>query len=104
MDALRVPVSKELKQDVIFTVNTLNVQGDWAFYSGEPKAKGGGDINWKITEYQEYIDNGDFERGLNALLKKTDGKWSVTTYLMNCHDVCYSEWDKEYNAPKAIFK
>ena len=104
MDALRVPVGKELKQEVIFTVDKLKVQGDWAFLSGEPKAKGGGEPNWKITEYQEFIDNGDFEQGLHALLKNTGGKWEVVTYMMNCHDVCYMGWDKEYKAPKAIFE
>ena len=104
MDALRVPVGKELKQEVIFTVDKLKVQGDWAFFIGLPKNKDGGEPNWKITKYQKFIDNGDFEEGLNALLKKTDGKWSVVTYLMNCHDVCYLEWDKEYKAPKAIFE
>jgi hypothetical protein len=102
-DALRVPVSKELKQEVIFEIDKLKVQGDWAFISGQPKAAGGGEPNWKITKYQAFIDNGDFEEGLYGLLKKTDGKWSVVKYMMNCHDVCYLGWDKEYKAPKAIF-
>ncbi len=104
MDALRVPVEKELKQDVIFAVDKLKVQGDWAFLAGQPKNKDGGEPNWKITKYQEFIDSGDFEKGLYALLKSTDGKWSVVKYMMNCHDVCYIGWDKEYKAPKAIFE
>ncbi len=104
IDALRVPVAKELKQEVIFTVDKLKVQGDWAFLAGQPKNKDGGEPNWKITKYQEFIDSGDFEKGLYALLKKTDGKWNVVTYMMNCHDVCYLGWEKEYKAPKAIFE
>ncbi len=104
MDALRVPVGKELKQEVIFTVDKLKVQGDWAFFAGQPKSKDGGALNWKITKYQKFIDSGDFEEGLYALLKNTGGKWEVVKYLMNCHDVCYLGWDKEYKAPKAIFE
>lgn len=104
MDALRVPVSKELKQDVIFNVDKLNVQGDWAFLSGKPKNKDGGEPNWKITKYQESIDNDDFEEGIYALLNKKAGKWEVVTYMMNCTDVCYLEWDKEFKAPSAILK
>lgn len=104
MDALRVPVGKDLKQEIIFTVDKLNVQGDWAFFAGQPKNKDGGEPNWKITKYQEFIDNGDFENGLFGLLKKTDGKWQVIEYLMNCHDVCYLGWEKEFKAPKAIFE
>ena len=104
MNALRIPVAKELKQEVIFTVDKLKVQGDWAFFDGQPKNKGGGEPNWKITKYQEFINSNDFEKGLFALLKKSGGKWRVVTYMMNCHDVCYLGWDKEYKAPKAIFE
>lgn len=104
MDALRVPVGKELKQEVIFAVDKLKVQGDWAFLSGQPKSKNGGEPDWKITRYQAFIDRGDFEEGLHALLKNTGGKWEVVKYMMNCHDVCYLGWDKEYKAPKAIFE
>lgn len=102
MDALRAPVEKELKQPVIFEVTKLKVQGDWAFMEANPKNKDGGEPNWKITKYQAFIDNGDFENGINALLKNTGGKWTVVKYLMNCHDVCYMGWDKEFKAPKEI--
>jgi hypothetical protein len=104
LDALRIPVSKDLKQEIIFVVDKFKTQGDWAFVAGKPKKADGGEPNWKITKYQAFIDSGDFEEGLYGLLKKTDGKWSVVTYLMNCHDVCYLGWEKEYKAPKAIFE
>lgn len=104
LDALRIPVSKDLKQEIIFVVDKFKVQGDWAFVAGKPTKADGGEPNWKITKYQAFIDSGDFEEGLFGLLKKTDGKWSVVTYMMNCHDVCYLGWDKEFKAPKAIFE
>lgn len=103
-DALREPVSKELKQDVSFIADKFNVQGDWAFIAGKVRNADGGEPNWKITKYQEFIESGDFEDNLFALLKKKDDKWTVVTYLMNCLDVCYLEWDKEHKAPKAILK
>ncbi len=104
LDALRVPVSKDLKQEIIFVVDKFKTQGEWAFVAGKPKKADGGEPNWKITKYQKFIDSGDFEEGLYGLLKKTDGKWEVVTYLMNCHDVCYLGWDKEYKAPKSLFE
>lgn len=104
LNALSVPVSKELKQMITFSVQKLKVKGNWAFIDGLPKNSKGGEPNWKITKYQEFIKNGDFEEGLVALLKKTGGKWRVVTYLMNCHDVCYIEWDKQYKAPKEIIE
>ena len=104
LNALSVPVSKELKQKITFSITKLKVKDNWAFIDGLPKNSKGGEPNWKITKYQEFIKNGDFEEGLVALLKKTNGKWRVVTYLMNCHDVCYMEWDKEFKAPKEIIE
>lgn len=102
--ALSVPVSKELKQKITFTTDKFKVQGNWAFIAGKERNAKGGDPNWKITRYQAFIDSGDFEDGIFALLKKTNGKWMVVKYMMNCHDVCYLGWDKTYKAPKAIFE
>ena len=104
LKALSIPVSKELKQKITFSTEKFKVQGNWAFIEGQPKNAKGGDVNWKITKYQEFIDNGDFEEGLFALLKKTNGKWRVVTYMLNCHDVCYLGWGTKYKAPKAIFQ
>ena len=104
LKALSVPVSKALKQKITFSTDKLKVQGNWAFVSGQAKNAEGGEPNWKITKYQAFIDSGDFEDNLFALLKKTKGKWRVVTYLMNCHDVCYLDWEKKYRAPKAIIE
>lgn len=103
-DALRVPVAKKLKQDVQFVADKLKVQGDWAFIAGKARNAQGGEPNWKITKYQEDIDNGAFDDNLFALLKKSGDKWSVVTYAIGCTDVCYLGWDKEFKAPKAIFE
>jgi hypothetical protein len=105
MDALRGPVSKELKQKVAFlTDSSFKVQGDWAFIGGQVRGEQGGDVNWKITEYQQRIDVDAFDNNIFALLRKRNGKWRVVTYLIGCTDVCYLTWPKEYRAPKAIFK
>lgn len=104
LKALSVPVSKDLKQNITFSTDKLKVQGNWAFVSGQAKNAEGGTPNWKLTKYQKFIDSNDFEDNLFALLKKTNGKWRVVTYMMNCHDVCYLDWDKRYKAPKAIIE
>jgi len=104
LKALRVPVSKELKQHITFLTEKVNVQGNWAFVAAQAKNAKGGEPNWQLTRYQKFIDNNDFEDNLFALLKKTKGNWRVVTYRMNCHDVCYLDWDKRYKAPKAIIE
>ena len=104
LGALRAPVAKELKQPVSFVASGFKVQGNWAFFSGEARNAKGGAVNWKITEYQENIDDGVFDNGVFALLKKSGGRWRVVTYAIGCTDVCYLGWDKEFKAPPAIFK
>ena len=105
LNALSVPVSKELKQKVSFsTEEKFEVQGNWAFVAGQVRNIKGGAPNWKITDYQKRIDVDAFEDNLFALLKKTNGKWRVVIYQIGCTDVCYLDWDKEYKAPKALFK
>jgi hypothetical protein len=103
LSALRVPVEKELKQKIQFSVENFKVQGNWAFLSGEPQSMSGGRPNYKGTQYQSAIDAGAFDNNFFALLKKTGGKWKVVTSAIGCTDVCYLTWWKDYKAPKAIF-
>ena len=104
LNALRVPVEKELKQKIQFAAATFNVQGNWAFVSGEPQNMAGGEPDYKNTEHQEAIDAGAFDNNFSALLKKTGGKWKVVTHAIGCTDVCYEPWAADYKAPKAIFR
>jgi hypothetical protein len=103
LDALRIPVEKELKQKIVFKVDNFKVQGNWAFVGGEPQNPSGGKPNYKNTPYQEAIDADMFDNNFFALLKKTCRKWKVVRYEIGCTDVCYATWWKEYKAPKAIF-
>jgi len=103
VDALRVPVKKELKQDVIFVINDLNVSGTWAFLGGAPESPAGGPPDYSRTPYADEEENGAFDNNIFALFRKTGGKWKVVKYYIGCTDVCYATWWKDYKAPKAIF-
>lgn len=103
LDALRLPVERDLKQKVVFVADNFNVLGNWAFIGGRPQAADGGEIDYSRTQYAEALDSGAFDNNLFALLKKTAGKWKVTTYAIGCTDVCYADWWRRYRAPKAVF-
>lgn len=103
LDALRIPVEKELKQKIIFSVEHFNVLGNWAFLSGEPQATNSDRPDLKNTKYRTAADAGMFDYNFFALMKKTGGKWKVVTHSIGCTDVCYLTWWKDYKAPKAIF-
>ncbi len=103
LDALRIPVERDLKQKVIFVADDFNVQGTWAFVGGRPQTADGGQPDYSKTQYADAVDSGAFDNNLFALLRKTAGKWKVTTYAIGCTDVCYADWWRRYRAPKAIF-
>lgn len=103
LNALRVPVEKALKQKIQFSVQTIKVQGNWAFVNGEPQNSSGEKPDYSNTEFQEAMDEGMFDNNFQALLKKTGGKWKVVTYAIGCTDVCWLGWEEEFKAPKAIF-
>ena len=103
VDALRVPVEKQLKQPVIFKIDHLRVQNNWAFLNGRPQNSEGSAIDYTNTVYQEAVDSGAFDDGIVALLRKTNGKWKVVQFVIGATDVPYVDWDKQYHAPKGIF-
>ena len=104
MDALRVPVEKELGKKVAFKIDHLKVQGDWAFMRGIPQQVNGKAMDYRDSPYQEAIKEGMFDDGICALLKKQDGEWTVVIYQIGATDVPWVGWDEEYKAPAAIFK
>jgi hypothetical protein len=103
LDALRVPVEKELKQKIVFNVENFNVSGVWAFISGDPQNTSGGKPDYRKTPYQEAIEADMFDNNFFGLLKRTGGKWKVVRYEIGCTDVCYADWWRRYKAPKRIF-
>lgn len=103
LDALRIPVERELKQKIIFNARYFNVAGRWAFVGGDPLAPGGGRPDYRGTEYQNAIDADMFDNNFFAILQKTGTKWKVVHYDIGCTDVCYASWWRRYKAPKTIF-
>ena len=103
LDALRIPVERELNQNIVFAAENFNVSGSWAFLGGDPQSPGGGSPDYRGTPYQEAKDADMFDSNFFALLKKTGGKWKVVHYAIGCTGVCYADWWRRYKAPKAIF-
>ena len=103
LDALRIPVEKDLKQKVVFVADNFNVYGNWAFVGGTPQSANGGSPDYSRTQYADAKESGAFDNNFFALLKKTAGKWKVVTYAIGCTDVCYADWWSRHRAPKAVF-
>lgn len=103
VDALRAPVEKDLKQKVIFQIDHLKVQSNWAFMTGKPRTASGKAIDYKKTQYKEALDSGAFDDWICALWKKEGKKWKLIRYVIGATDVVWDGWYQEFKAPKAIF-
>jgi hypothetical protein len=103
LDALRVPVERELKQPIVFAADHFNVQGNWAFIDGRSQTPDGKEPNFRITKYADAIKYGAFDNNFFGLVKRNGGNWKVVTWAIGCTDVCYLDWWQRYRAPKAIF-
>jgi hypothetical protein len=103
LDALRVPVERELRQKIVFVADNFKVQGTWAFVGGAPQSANGGEPDYRGTIYFEAKKDGIFDNNFFALLRKSGGKWRVVKRAIGCTDVCYADWWRTHKAPKAIF-
>ena len=103
LDALRVPVQRELGQKVLFVVDGIKVQDGFAFMGGRPVQPSGAPIDYAHTPYAEQVLAGAFDDAVYALLRWTGGTWKVLTYNIGATDVTWSPWAAEYGAPQAIF-
>jgi hypothetical protein len=101
LEALRVPVERDLKQKIVFVVNNLNVSGTWAYVGGRPQTPSGLRPVLKGTVFEGEEDM--FDNNFFGLLRKRNGKWRVIAHALGCTDVCYADWWRRYNAPKSIF-
>ena len=103
LDALRIPVERDLKQKIVFATNNFKVQGNWTFVSAVLQSPDGNAPNFSTTRYADAVESGAFDNNVFGLLRKSGGKWRVATYEIGCTDVCYADWWSRYKAPKTIF-
>ena len=103
LNALRVPVERQLKQSVVFKVQRLTVDRGWAFALGQPIRPNGKPVDYKKTPYARALKDGFFDDSFSALLHSSGGSWRVATYNIGATDVEWVDWDTKYGAPPAIF-
>ena len=101
MDAMRVPVEKDLKMSVIFVVDHpeifFRVVGDWAFVGATFRHPDGTPMG---KDY--YAKMGDVSDDAQALLHRVHGKWQVVTHVTAPTDVEWMEWPAKYHAPANV--
>jgi len=104
LEGLRPAVEKETGGRVIFVVHALNVMGEWAYVSGEPRRPGGGKIDWRQTKFRRAYEADMFSGLVLALLRRQGGSWKVVELAIGPTDVAWIDWQKQHKLPEAFFK
>jgi hypothetical protein len=88
MTSLSMKIDEDGETKAIISTAHFKVKGNWAYLQGYPK---------KNATVEGYNHN------VKALLKKSQGKWTVVKYLVGSDDLAALDWAQEFMAPKAIF-
>ena len=100
LDSLRPDIESELGVDVQFVVDTLQVDGYWAFMSGSVQNADGSPIDFSQTPYAEAEAEGMFDGPtIKAILSQQGDGWMVEAYSIGATDVVEAGWADEYGVP-----
>ncbi len=98
LDILRASVYQEFKQEFVFVVNHFKVSQNYAWFMGNAQRKDGKEIVFE--DEKEMHDCCHVE----ALFKKSNGKWYIVESHSFSTDLWYDGIKKRYpETPKAIF-
>lgn len=88
-----------MNQSVVFVVDHMKVQGDWAFLIATQQKRSGGKIDYRGTKYELYENECTC-----ALVRRRGDTWVVVDSVYFMSDVWWWElWDRVPGAPRAIF-
>ena len=104
LDAVRVPVERELGQAVRFRIDRLRVSEGWAFLLATPEDPEGRPLDYRTTPYAEAVREGMFDDGIAALLQSRDGAWAPVVHVIGATDVPWVTWHDDHGAPQVLFQ
>jgi hypothetical protein len=103
LDAAREPVENALGPPVLFQVDTLRTDGQWAFLTAVPVRADGARVDYSETPYADDVRDGTFEDWLCALLRHEQGRWTVVELEIGATDVPFADWPELHRAPESLF-
>ncbi|MEO0413339.1 MAG: hypothetical protein AAF226_00145 [Verrucomicrobiota bacterium] len=101
LNAIRDPFEDHIHQEVVFVVQHLKVQDDWAFLMAEARTKEGAKIDYSGTSLE--FGTTEFDEGVIAVLRFKRDRWYVVQSSFFASDVWWAGAHEELKAPKAIF-
>lgn len=102
--ALTPAVSADVGQPLSFVVTSSQTQGDWGWVIAQPWTPQGAALDWSQTRYADRAQAGALDGGgtTYALLKRVNGAWTLTAFVVGPTDVAYNDWPQRYGAPPEL--
>ena len=103
MDAAREPISADIGQTVIFVVDRVKTDGNWAYLEAVPHRPDGGPLDWSKTPFAQ-AKRADMMTDTVMVLMHNDGSgWQVLDHVIGPTDVYWVNWTERYGLPEAMF-
>lgn len=103
LNAMRPGLANAVGQPVEFIVETLQVEGDWAFFMGSIQQPNGRPIDFSHTAYAERIELGAFDGPATvALMHRVGEQWQLVDFLVGPTDMGHWAWSDQYGAPSGL--
>ena len=103
LNALRLPVEKDLGMPVIFVVHHpeifFRVEADWAFVGADFRHPDGSPMG---ESYYARSNDQNSDTVL-ALLHRSHGHWRVVNHDTGAVDAAWADWSRQYHAPSDLF-
>lgn len=103
MDAARPVIAGDIGQNVLFVVDVLRTDGQWAYLQATPTQPTGLPLDWSTTNYAEDWQADAMSDLVMVLFVKQNGSWQVVDYVVGPTDVFWYGWIEQYGLPEVLF-
>lgn len=103
MDAARGPIEGEIGLPILFVVDVLNTDGNWAYLQARPVNRDGTPVDWQQTRFAREMAGGFMSDVVMVLSRRDFGRWGVIDYVLGPTDVAWYDWVERYGFPEWFF-
>lgn len=103
LNTLRPSVQDELGMRILFKVDEIRTDGEWAYVSAVPLKQSGGRIDYSQTEFARGMEEGYFDDWLCSLLKRREGgAWEVVALSIGATHAPFADWPYKFGVPDTV--
>ncbi len=99
----RAAAEETLGAPLSLQADVINIEGDWAFVLAHLRGADGGPFHFAKSLLAEAAREGLLSDRCAALLRRSDGGWSLLAIAVGPSDPAWLAWTAEHGAPEALF-